>query len=192
MSTSLVIVVVGLVFALLVGVAGVMLFVVVALWFVRRRGAEPAAPPKRKPDPDAPTMIREVKPKDAQALAPAPASPPAKSAEPASAPPAFISPPPPPPFKAGGAAGGKGAGPLLGFFDDDKPKGEEAKTELFSRDMAARMAAMLDDDEDDEGEHTELFSAADMEAEVAAMMLEEDTGMLKKGLPGRVVAEDKK
>ena len=116
----------------------------------------------------------------------------------------FLAPPPPPPFKGAGAAapsGGKGADagadagkskvPLLGFFDDDKPQDTEQKTELFSRDMAARYAAMLDDD-DDEGEHTELFSSAQIDAEMAAALFDEETGGGPKGPPGKIVASDKK
>ena len=184
MQTSLLIVVAGLVFAALIGVAGVLLFALVAMWFLRRRSVAPRAASKE--DADAKTVIREPK-----AAAPAKES----KAAPAPALAPLVSPPPPPPFKAaaGGDAGGKPGKPgqLLGFFDGEKPEGD-AKTELFSRDMAARMAAMLDDDDDGEndGEHTELFSAAEMDAEVAAMLLEDDDVPGK--LPGRVVAENKK
>jgi hypothetical protein len=107
------------------------------------------------------------------------------------APAGFAPPPPPPPFKPlAPPSGPPPKGPLIGFFDEDK---DDAKTELFSRDAAARYAAMLDDDDD--GDHTELFSNHDLDADVAAMLAEEEestgkAGKAKKKPPGRVVAED--
>jgi hypothetical protein len=203
--------------AVLLAVAGVAAFLFVAMgviWFLRR-GSAPAPEPKKKKgkvDADASTVIRDPKatPAKESKATPAPLTPASavrgdagKGAAPVSplaGPPGFLAPPPPPPFKGAGGSPGKGAddkvgdgkakGPLLGFFDEEKPQGEEQKTELFSRDMAARYAAMLDD-EDDEGEHTELFSAANLDAEMAAALLDEDPSTAGK-LPGKVVASNKK
>ena len=57
--------------------------------------------------------------------------------------------------------------PGKSYFDED---GTDVKTELFSRDAAKRYAAMLDDEDD--GEHTELFSSTDLDADLAGLMEE--------------------
>ncbi len=202
------------------GVAAFLFIAMGAMWFLRGRSApdeadaEPSISKKKKKakvESEVSTVIREPKGapvKESKAM-PAPLTPAAavrgeagKAAAPASSlagPSGFLAPPPPPPFKAPGAtggkagdagAGGKSKGPLLGFFDEEKPQELEQKTELFSRDMAQRYAAMLDDEED-EGEHTELFSSAQIDAEMAAALFEDDTGANPKE-PGKVVASDKK
>lgn len=195
---------------LLLVVAGVAAFLFVAMgavWFLRGRSApaeadaEPSVTKKKKAkvESEVSTVIREPK------ASPAPLTPASavrgeagKAAAPVSslAGPAGFLAPPPPPFKgAGGKAGDAGADgkpkvPLLGFFDEERTQDPEQKTELFSRDMAQRYAAMLDD-EDDEGEHTELFSSAQIDAEMAAALFEEDSGTAQKE-PGKVVASNKK
>lgn len=195
---------------LLLVVAGVAAFLFIAMgvvWFMRGRSAtaeadvEPSVKKKKaKVESEVSTVIREPK------ATPAPLTPASavrgeagKAAAPVSSlagPAGFLAPPPPPPFKAaGGKAGDAGAdgkpkGPLLGFFDEERTQEPEQKTELFSRDMAQRYAAMLDD-EDDEGEHTELFSSAQIDAEMAAALFDEDTGTAQKE-PGKVVASNKK
>lgn len=218
---SIAIVATLLVVAVLVGIVGLVLFGVVIVWFLRRRSAP--TPTKHDPEASTVIREHKAPPTKETKATPAPLTPasavrgdapagdtassPLKPPAGLAAPPPFKAPPPtplstaaapPPPSGAKAAAGpadagkAKQPGPLLGFFDDDKPQEGEAKTELFSRDMAARYAAMLDD-EDDEGEHTELFSAAQLEEEVASAMLDDETGAQKPTkLPGKVVAEEKK
>lgn len=105
--------------------------------------------------------------------------------------PGFALPPPPPPFQAGTAAPPPKPQPLHGFFDDDATPGggEEAKTELFSRDAAKRYAEMLDDEED-EG-HTELFSKESMGDLAAGFLDDSDPGRNTPKPPGRLVADKK-
>lgn len=203
------------------GVAAFLFVAMGLVWFLRGRSsseeadAEPSVTKKKKKakvESEVSTVIRDPKssPTKESKATPAPLTPAsavrggaskgAASASPLAGPPGFLAPPPPPPFKAAGASGGKAGdaaadagkpkGPLLGFFDEEKPQETEQKTELFSRDMAQRYAAMLDD-EDDEGEHTELFSSAQIDAEMSAALFDEDTGTNPKA-PGKVVASDKK
>ena len=217
---SLVALVLVVLLLVVAGVAAFLFVAMGVIWFLRGRSAPddaddaPGAKKKKKAkvESEVSTVIREPKgpPVKESKATPAPLTPAsavrgegAKAGagpSPLAGPLGFAAPPPPPPFKgAAGASGaksegdaGKVKGPLLGFFDEEKPQETEQKTELFSRDMAQRYAAMLDDDEDDEGEHTELFSSAQIDAEMAAALFDEDTGAGSKEPPGKVVATDKK
>lgn len=206
--------------AVAIGVLGLLLLIGVGVWWVRRGRAVPPPPvqkAKKKPQKSLPdtgsaasraqTVKTPAVPQPVQrAATPAPLTPasalrgngappptPPSPLEPRPlAPPTagFSMPPPPPPFGSQGEKA-KNPGPLLGFFDDDHKPGDDAKTELFSRDAAKRYAQMLDDEDD--GEHTQLFSSQDIDRETGNAVFDDDlaTGNHQKKLPGRVVAEDK-
>jgi hypothetical protein len=177
--------------SLLLAVLGLALFGGVVVLLLRRRSAAaPAAeetlikPPPRMPSQEktAPSIPTPAKPAAAPKetkpglAAPPPPKPLGVNPAPAKA----GKPPAPPAFPSFYDDGKKG--PLLGFLDDDKG-GDEAKTELFSRDTAKRYAEMLDDEDD--GDHTELFSNQDLDLSGGggAILDEDSTGGGK--VPGR-------
>ncbi len=193
--------------SLLLGIVGVALFLGVLVMMLRRRPAAVAAeetlikvPPRGpsydKTSPAIPAHLAKAPPKPVTRV-PTPAKPAAK--------PGLAAPPPPKPLGVNPIPAKPGKpqappafpsfyddgkkGPLLGLFDEEKKgPGEEAKTELFNRDTAKRYAEMLDDEDD--GDHTELFSSYDIDDAVGggAILDEDSTGAGK--VPGRIVAKD--
>ncbi len=115
------------------------------------------------------------------ALPPEPAPRPAARVETPPAAPRSVPPPAPRPTpRAEAPPRGAGSG-LLGFFDDEafvapgagsQPREvEAAKTELFQR---GKMAIDWDDDDSDEGEATEIFSAHGAAGDLAEFAFDDD------------------
>jgi predicted lipid-binding transport protein (Tim44 family) len=154
LSATLVASIVLFLLLLLVAVGVVLLLVGAAVVMMRSRSA-PAAPPAPVPD----RRPRAAPPPSAPPPA-TPAARPAPSASPSTA--------------GSGGPPALGSG-LLGFFDDEPStqrtgEVEGAKTELFQR---GKMAIDWDDDED-EGEATEIFSAHGAAGDLAEFAFDDD------------------
>lgn len=151
MSATLVL---SIVLVLLLGVVafGIVVLLVGAVLMMVRARRSASAPSEAAPLPPPP-----------QTLPPEPPKRPAGSVPPASPPHQPAAPPP-----------ALGAG-LIGFFDDEPSTArtgevEGAKTELFQR---GKMAIDWDDDED-EGEATEIFSAHGAAGDLAEFAFDDD------------------
>ena len=141
-----------------VGLGVVLLLLGVVVFLMRRRSAPPpsrTARPEPAPAPPPAPVSASPRPTPIPSKPPTPSVPPDPSA--------------PPPALGGG---------LLGFFDDEvttrstpaSGEVESAKTELFQR---GKMAIDWDDDED-EGEATEIFSAHGAAGDLAEFAFDDD------------------